>query len=231
MARTTLYHLLANPTTLQKLHAELQTANLTRPFPKYSEVRDLPYLDACVQEGSRMHPPFALPFERVVPEGGVEVLGQYLPAGTNIGGNPYVVNRDKATFGEDAEGWRPERWIEQGDEHKKTLERSNLTVSTTSEVTAAIGAALPGWRLTIWIRQFGAGRRVCLGKHIGILEIKKFISFLVLTYEVRTLSSSPWPSEMGKCSPVWLCSWKLSIPSSSRSTTRGSSSRAACLRG
>ncbi|KAL2167184.1 hypothetical protein VTG60DRAFT_1596 [Thermothelomyces hinnuleus] len=159
VARTTLYHLLANPETLRKLHGELLAANLSLPYPQYNEVRDLPYLDACVLEGSRMHPPFALPFERVVPEGGIELFGYWLPPGTNIGGNPYVVNRDKAMFGDDAEKWRPERWIERGEEHKKKLERSNLT--------------------------FGAGRRICLGRHIGILEIKKFISFLVLNYEME----------------------------------------------
>lgn len=138
VARTTLYHLLSNPKTLQKLYEELRAANVTLPYPQYSEVRDLPYLDACVLEGSRMHPPFALPFERVVPEGGIELFGYWLPPGTNIGGNPYVVNRDKAMFGEDAEHWRPERWIEHGEEHKKKLERSNLTVSNCS--TAATTA-------------------------------------------------------------------------------------------
>jgi hypothetical protein len=32
-----------------------------------------------------MHPPFALPFERVVPEGGLEVDGHIIPPGTRIG--------------------------------------------------------------------------------------------------------------------------------------------------
>jgi cytochrome P450 len=126
--RTLVFNLLVYPHTLKKLHEELEAANLSRPFPRYSEVRDLPYLDACVQEASRIHPPFALPFERVVPKGGLTVLGHYLPEGTVIGGSPYVVNRDQNTFGEDAEFWRPERWLEGDISHKRKLEGSMLTV-------------------------------------------------------------------------------------------------------
>jgi cytochrome P450 len=76
-----------------------------------------------------MHPPFALPFERIVPEGGITVLGYYLPAGTCVGGSPYVVNRHQGTFGEDTEFWRPERWLERDEKHKIKLMNSVLTVS------------------------------------------------------------------------------------------------------
>ncbi|RYP59321.1 hypothetical protein DL769_008585 [Monosporascus sp. CRB-8-3] len=157
--RTTMFHLLLYPHTLQKLYQELVDAGVSSPYPKYSEVRNLPYLDACVQEAIRMHPPFALPFERVVPKGGVSILGRHIPEGTDLGGNPYVVNRHKGTFGGDAEFWRPERWLEKDEAHKRKLEQSVLT--------------------------FGAGRRVCIGRHIGILEVKKIISFLVLTYDIH----------------------------------------------
>lgn len=129
LMRTTVFNLLSHPRTLDKLYNELLTAGVSRPYPRYSELRNLPYLDACVQEGIRMHPPFALPFERIVPKGGVTVLGHFLPEGTAVGGSPYVVNRHKGTFGDDAEFWRPERWLEKDDAHKKKLESSMLTVS------------------------------------------------------------------------------------------------------
>ncbi|KAJ5497539.1 Benzoate 4-monooxygenase cytochrome P450 [Penicillium fimorum] len=167
--RTMLFNLLVYPHTLAKLRQELENANPTRPFPRYSEVRDLPYLDACVLEASRVHPPFALPFERVVPKGGLTVLGHYLPEGTVIGGSPYVVNRDRNTFGDDAEFWRPERWLEGDGAHKRHLEASMLT--------------------------FGAGRRVCLGRHVGILEIKKLLPFLVLTYDMRVIDKEKFQVE------------------------------------
>jgi cytochrome P450 len=123
-----MFNLLIYPHTLEKLYDELVTTNVTLPFPTYSEIRNLPYLDACAQEGARMHPPFALPFERVVPKGGITVGGYYLPGGTVVGGSPYVVNRHGATFGLDSEFWRPERWMEKDERHKQKLEQSSLTV-------------------------------------------------------------------------------------------------------
>ena len=133
--RTIMFNLLVYPRTLEKLQEELKAANVSRPFPRYSEVRDLPYLDACVQEAFRVHPPFALPLERVVPKGGITLFGHHLPEGTVIGGSPYVVNRDQNTFGEDAEFWRPERWLEGDISHRRKLEGSILTVSTMSSLS------------------------------------------------------------------------------------------------
>ncbi|KAL9082306.1 MAG: hypothetical protein Q9165_008918 [Trypethelium subeluteriae] len=167
--RTTMFNLLVYPHTIRKLYDELTAANLSHPYPRYNEICELPYLDACVQEGARMHPPFALPFERNVPEGGITILGHYLPAGTVVGGSPYIVNREKATFGQDAEFWRPERWLEGNDAHRKKLDKSMLT--------------------------FGAGRRVCLGKHVGILEIKKIISLLILNYDIQIIDREKFAVE------------------------------------
>ncbi|GFN11711.1 cytochrome P450 [Aspergillus tubingensis] len=162
-------NLLSHPDSLEKLQRELDGANLTRPYPLWEQVRDLPYLDACIQEAARVHPPFALPFERVTPRGGVTVLGHYLPEGTNVGGNAYVVNRHKGTFGPDVEVWRPERWLEGDESHRKTLEKSLLT--------------------------FGAGRRVCLGKQIGIVELKKLLPFLFVNYELQLVEPLPFKWE------------------------------------
>ncbi|KAL2849954.1 cytochrome P450 [Aspergillus pseudodeflectus] len=162
--RTIFYNLLRHPHTLQRLRTELLTADaaaetgLTKPYPSYKDICDLPYLDACILEGLRLHPPFCLPFERVVPAGGMTVGERYFPEGTIIGMSPYLVNRHKPTFGEDVESWNPERWM------------------VAKELKARREAAL----LT-----FGAGRRVCLGRHIAMLELKKIVPALVLQYDVR----------------------------------------------
>ena len=131
--RTIMRNLMVHPETMARLHTELlQTESktgLSRPFPLWEEVRELPYLDACLLEALRLHPPFCLNFERVVPNGGMTVCNAYLLAGMVVGMNPYVMNWDWGMFGEDVDPWRPERWMDLSQEDWKRLEQSMLTVS------------------------------------------------------------------------------------------------------
>ncbi|MCJ1353596.1 MAG: hypothetical protein MMC33_003583 [Icmadophila ericetorum] len=126
--RTVFYNLLTHPTSLLRLLEELQNKSISHPYPKYSEVSDLPYLDACVQEDIRLHPPFCLPLERIVPKGGVTICGRFFERGTVVGMNPYVVNRHRGTFGEDADFWKPERWLGRGGkEERRRMEGGIMT--------------------------------------------------------------------------------------------------------
>lgn len=62
-----IYHLLRNPSVLDKLRAELDTANLSFPA-SYEEAHNsskLPYLEAVIKEGLRIHPTVGLCLERV----------------------------------------------------------------------------------------------------------------------------------------------------------------------
>ena len=139
--RTLFYHLLTDPASLHRLVEEFRTASQTNPvsnpFPSYRDVADLPFLDACVNEAVRLHPPFCLQLERSVPEGGLVVCGEYLPPGTQVGMNPYVVNRSKALYGEDADEWRPTRWLELDDEQRRKLENGVMTVCCSLRSTLA----------------------------------------------------------------------------------------------
>ncbi|KAI9370220.1 cytochrome P450 [Aspergillus egyptiacus] len=175
--RTIWYNLLAHPATLDRLREELRSASSsssttksnTLHIPHWKEVCDLPYLDACINEGVRLHPPFCLPLERVVPKGGVMVGNAFLPEGTVVGMSPYVVNRDKVVFGEDAEAWNPERWMVASEEKRKVMEGSIMT--------------------------FGAGRRICLGRHISILEMKKIVPVLAMRYQFALIDPKRYTIE------------------------------------
>jgi cytochrome P450 len=85
-----------------------------------------------MKEAMRLHPGVSYPLERLVPEGGVNLCGQKLREGTNVGINPVVVHQNKAIFGDDAAKFRPERWLEAGPEQLKIMERTLLTVSLQS---------------------------------------------------------------------------------------------------
>jgi cytochrome P450 len=179
--RTLVYNLLKHQESLDKLIEELReadkTTGLSRPYPQWDEVKDLPYLDACWNEAVRLHPPFSLPLERVAPSGGIVIQDRFFPEGTCIGMNPYVVNRHRPTFGEDADEWRPERWLVDDAAARKKLEASIMTVSITQSLNLEN-------QLANSISKFGAGRRVCAGRYIAMLEIKKAVPAIFLNYKV-----------------------------------------------
>lgn len=102
-----LYYLLKNPATLATLREEVDDAAkagllTTSSSPSESKIlswkesQSLPYLEACVNEASRLHPPISFPIERIVPAGpGLEVDGHIIPAGTRVS---MVCNFDCTTF-------------------------------------------------------------------------------------------------------------------------------------
>ncbi|ERF68113.1 hypothetical protein EPUS_06924 [Endocarpon pusillum Z07020] len=164
--RTLFHNLLAHPSTLARLRNELDAAassgHLSIPTT-WKESLGLPYLDACIKEAGRIHPPFGLPLERIVPAGGMTVCGEYLAPGTIVGMNAWVVHRDQETFGKDADAWRPERWLVEG-ETRKRMESGLLT--------------------------FGGGHRTCLGKNISHLEIYKVVPTILQVYDIELMKNS-----------------------------------------
>lgn len=102
-------YLLRHPAVLNRLVNELDSA----PPVSYADTLKLPYFQAVVKEVLRLSPSIGLIFARKVPEGGVEVLpGVWVEGGYEVGINNWVVGRDKTLYGEDAEEFRPERWLE-----------------------------------------------------------------------------------------------------------------------
>lgn len=87
-------------------------------------------------EALRIHPSTGLMFERYVPAGGVVLHDKFIPAGTTIGVNAWVFNRDKDIFGEDSDAFRPERWIDSKPERLKEMRRYMFTVSHANIRTA-----------------------------------------------------------------------------------------------
>ena len=178
--RTLFHGLLTHPSTLFRLRTELDVAasagRLSIPVT-WKESLALPYLDACIKEAGRVHPPFGLPLERVVPASGVTICGEYLAPGTIVGMSAWVAHRDRDTFGDDADVWRPERWLVEG-EARKRMENGLLTVSSPSfgfPISTANSSCL---------FQFGAGHRSCLGKNISLLEIYKLVPTILQVYDV-----------------------------------------------
>ena len=117
-----------------------------------------------------MHPAVGLLLERLVPQGGADISGVWLPGGTIIGMNPWVAARDRTVYGDDAYAFRPERWLEADEQRVKLMERNFLAVCSDVAVKHVAVADCS---------KFGAGTRTCVGKNISLLEMSKLVPQLL----------------------------------------------------
>lgn len=129
-----IYYLLKHQAAMKKLQAEIAEADRSgnlSAIPQYKETnhKAMPYLAACIKETFRIHPAVTISLPRHVPAAGAYICGQFFPAGTRVGVSPYVVGRDKNLFGEDADVFRPERWIECSHEQMIAMQNGCLHVS------------------------------------------------------------------------------------------------------
>lgn len=131
--RSILYFMLKTPHVLEQVVAEINNTvgdrDCSRSPISFTEANQMPFFQAVLKESMRMHPAVGMLLERIVPEGGASIAGTFLRAGTVVGICPWVLHRDKRVFGEDADIFRPERWLEARPDTLKMMERSNLAVS------------------------------------------------------------------------------------------------------
>ncbi|KAH9903873.1 cytochrome P450 [Xylariomycetidae sp. FL2044] len=147
----TLLYLFTAPLAYQRLKEEIAAAvrekRVSCPITN-AEAKKLPYLQAVVYEGLRMRPATVGMLSKVVPPNGDTLHGKFIPGGTSIGMNLALALRSKSCFGEDADAFRPERFLENGEKRRDEMQRNvDLT--------------------------FGYGRWLCAGKSIAMMELNK----------------------------------------------------------
>ncbi|KAI1871211.1 uncharacterized protein JN550_004656 [Neoarthrinium moseri] len=169
--RAVFYYVLKNPDAYRKLEDEVLAAQLGE-VASFGAARALPYLEAVVREAMRMHPAVCMLLERYVPESGLSLPdGSYVPPGTAVGINPYVVGRNQLIWGDDADVYRPERWLRGHTPGTKTETeesyRERLRLFNASDLT------------------FGGGSRVCIGRSFALMEVYKIVATLVARYRIE----------------------------------------------
>lgn len=131
------------------------------------EARQCQYLEAVINETLRYHPAVSMIMERIVPEGGLNLPdGSHVPAGSFVGMNPYIVGRNKSIFGEDADEFRPERWLQAKGESDADFQLRMQRFGTAT--------------LT-----FGGGSRICLGRNLSVMEIFKVVPTLIASFDIE----------------------------------------------
>lgn len=122
--RATLLHLMANNVAYNRLRSEIDTGiadgTISSPISD-SEARKLPYLQACIREGLRIWPPVTGMMSKTVPKGGDTLNGVFVPGGTDVGYCAWGLQRIKSVYGDDAETFRPERWLDVDEEKFKEM--------------------------------------------------------------------------------------------------------------
>ncbi|KAI0671637.1 cytochrome P450 [Trametes maxima] len=160
-----------HPAVQSKLRAELLEAHeqYGEDIP-YDELSRLPYLDAVCRETMRLHSPIifttrealhdsVLPLsEPVRGLDGTPVTEISVPKGSFLLLNMHACNRNKALWGEDADKWIPERWLEPP---PRSLDE----------------ARIPG--IYANLMTFGAGSYSCIGFKFSQLEMKAVLAALV----------------------------------------------------
>lgn len=141
----------ANPEISTKIRNEIESAimddKISSPVTN-EEALKLPYLQAVIWEGLRVHPPFGGLIMKEVGAEGDMYDGKFLPAGTRIGHSTWAVTHETSVFGADADVFRPERWLEADQKSRAMMRKQTELV-------------------------FGSGRWGCPGKTVALIELNK----------------------------------------------------------
>ncbi|KDQ28680.1 hypothetical protein PLEOSDRAFT_175903 [Pleurotus ostreatus PC15] len=109
-----LHLLLTHPDDFKRLYTVLEEAVEPGELPRYHQVKDIPLLDATIDEGLRLHATTAIGLHRSVPDGGILCCGRFFPASTEMSVPAWTIQHDKSIWN-DPENFRPQRWLDNPD--------------------------------------------------------------------------------------------------------------------
>lgn len=168
MLQSIFYHFLRNPKALEKARAELATIRNDDRVMPFSELRELPYLQACIKEALRMFTPIPMPLPRLAPKEGIEIGGRLFPEGITLSGSPWALHHSRALWGDDVEEFKPERWL--------GADAANLDR---------------------FFMPFGAGFMSCPGQHLARIEALKITATIIRDYDLELVHpEKEWQCKM-----------------------------------
>ncbi|PYH43686.1 cytochrome P450 [Aspergillus saccharolyticus JOP 1030-1] len=104
------YQLLTHPEKMQKITQEIREAFKDEKIDMI-RLAQLKYLNACIEEGLRVYPPVPVGAPRQVPEGGMTVCGEFVPANVSVSVHQWATYRSPENF-KRPDDFVPERWTD-----------------------------------------------------------------------------------------------------------------------
>ncbi|KAK0627366.1 isotrichodermin C-15 hydroxylase [Immersiella caudata] len=167
------YFLLTNPDALAKLQDEVRTAFKSADEINIASVNKLSYMLAVLNESLRMYPPVTAGLVRVVPPGGAEIAGRYIPGGTSVEIQHWSINHSTDNFADPWE-FNPERFINPKE----------------GEVLEALQA-------------FSVGPRNCIGRNLAYAEMRVILARLVFDFDMKLAPDGQRWLERQKTYTLW----------------------------
>jgi cytochrome P450 len=129
-------------------------------IPSMEDVQELVYLEAAIRESLRLNPVVAIT-TRTAMQDTTLVDGTFLRAGTRVVFSNYAMARMTSVWGDDAEQFNPDRWLD----------------PTSGKLVQVSPFKYP---------VFLGGPRTCLGMKFALMEMKITLAVLLSRYELRT---------------------------------------------
>ena len=145
--------LMKNQNVMDKLHDELERG-IGTDIVKESHLAHLPYLEACVKETLRLHPPGPL----LLPHRALQtcqVMGYTVPKNSQVLVNVWAIGRDPMIWN-DPLSFKPERFLD-----------SCLDIKGNN----------------FDYMPFGAGRKICPGQPLAIKQVPFILALLLHSFD------------------------------------------------
>ncbi|KAH0914180.1 LOW QUALITY PROTEIN: hypothetical protein HID58_028626 [Brassica napus] len=158
--RWTMAEIINNPKILERLRGEIDLVVGKARLIQETDIPNLPYLQAVVKEGLRLHPPGPFLVRRF--QESCKIKEFYVPGQTTLLVNVYAIMRDPDLW-EDPDEFKPERFL------------SSRSSEQEEEIKGQAFKYIP----------FGAGRRGCPAGNLGPIFVGIAVGMMVQCFDWR----------------------------------------------
>lgn len=171
------YYLLINIEQYERLTEEIRTSFRTLEEMTFEKLAECKYLNACLKESLRVFPPVPIGSPRVIPAGGQQILGRWIPQDTRVSVHHYSTYHSAENF-RNPKNFVPERWLNgENSEYADDVQDAH--------------------------QPFGWGHRNCLGQNMAMHEMRLILASLLLRFDLELCKESRnWPDQ--KSFSLWL---------------------------